>query len=123
MGSANIRAKVKRGLARAQVKTGSSSTDNVYLVKRTSVGGTPLNPSSSTEQNILLVDAIFQEYDAKTVDVNILAGDRRLVTNSDVVISQGDVIRQGGLNYTVIDVDIKAPTSDVLAYISQVRIK
>ena len=53
--------------------------------------------------------------------MNILVGDRQLVSNSDVVISQGDTIKQGTKEYTVIGVDVKAPTSDILAYIAQVR--
>ena len=54
---------------------------------------------------------------------NILAGDRRLISNSEVAIKQGDEIKQGRLSYVVVNVDIKAPTSDVLVYISQVRLK
>ncbi len=123
MGSANIQAKVKRGLARAINKTGSAGIDLVYLVSKTSSGGNPLAPATVTTQDVLLVDAIFREYDARVFDVNILAGDRELVSNNDVAIKQGDIIKQGANTYKVISVEIKAPTSDVLVYISQLRLK
>ena len=123
MGSANIQAKVRKGLAKAINKTGSANSDPVYLVSEVTTAGTPLAPGATTTTNILLVDAIFNQYDASTFDANILSGDRRLVCNGDVLIKQGDTIQQGALFYIVISVDIKAPTSDVLAYIAQVRLK
>ena len=124
MGSANIQAKIKKGLAKAINKTGSSSSELVYIVKVTESGGNdPLNPPTTTEESFLLVDAIFTEYDINSVDGNIRAGDRKLVSNSDIIIATGEIITQGTKKYIVIDVEIKAPTSDVLAYISQVRLQ
>tara|TARA_R110002096_G_scaffold59922_1_gene149980 strand:+ start:342 stop:713 length:372 start_codon:yes stop_codon:yes gene_type:complete len=123
MGSANIQAKIKRGLSKAVSKTGSATSELVYLVSESTTDGTPLTPGTTTTTNILLPNAIFKEYDAKTVDVNILAGDRSLVCDNVTAIKQGDTIQQGASFYIVIDVDIKAPTSDVLAYIAQVRLK
>ena len=123
MGSANIQAKIKRGLAKAVNKTGSSSSDLVYVVKTTSTGTSSVDPGIDTEISTLLVNAIFQEYNINLIGANIQAGDRKLVSDSDVVINVGDVIRQGSTNYIVINVENKAPTSDNLAYISQVRVK
>ena len=125
MGSANIRAKIQRGLAKAVNKTGSSSSELVFLIKVTeSAGGTPLNPATTTETPVLLVNAIFKEYDIKLVDINIQAGDRRLVSDHTVAINVGDTIRQGSTDYIVIpSVENKAPTSDSLVYISQLRVK
>ena len=122
MGSNNIRAKVQKGLARAINKTGSSSSESIYLIDKANSGGsTPLDPPVITESKVLLVDAIFKSYDASLFDGDIQSGDRQLVSNSDVAIEQGSIIEQGSLRYIVIDIDIKAPTSDVLVYISQVR--
>jgi len=124
MGSNNIRAKVQKGLARAINKTGSSSSELIYLIEKSNLGGnTPLDPPVITESKVLLVDAIFKSYDASLVDGDIQSGDRQLVSNSDVAIEQGNIIEQGSVRYIVIDIDIKAPTSDVLVYISQARVQ
>lgn len=124
MTSAKIQSRIKKGLAKAVKKTGSSSSELVYLVQRTNTGGnSPINPPNYTETKVLLVDAIFKTFDATLVDGDIKAGDRELVSNSDVKISQGDIIEQGSVRYVVINVDVKAPTSDVLVYTSQVRIQ
>jgi len=124
MGSANIQAKIKRGLAKAVNKTGSSSSDKVFLIRITESGGTnPLTPVTTTEALVLLLNAIFREYDVKLVDINIQAGDRELVSDNTVAITVGDIIRQGSTDYKVINVKNKAPTSDNLLYISQLRVK
>jgi hypothetical protein len=123
MSSASIRAKIKKGLAKSGSKTGSSNSDIVYLVKTTVTAGTPLTPGVSTTVKTELKNAIFKNYDAKLVDINILAGDRQLVCDNVTAIKQGDVIEQGTSKYLVISVDIKAPKSDVLAYIPQLRLK
>ena len=123
MSSASIHAKIKKGLAKAQSKTGSSNSEIVYLLKTTTTAGTPLDPSVSTTIKTELKNAIFKNYDAKLVDINILAGDRQLVCDNVTVVKQGDIIEQGASKYLVVDVDIKAPTSDVLAYIPQLRLK
>ena len=123
MSSASIQAKIKKGLAKAQFKTGSSNSDIVYLLKTTITAGTPLTPGVSTTVRTELKNAIFKNYDAKLVDINILAGDRQLVCDNVTTVKQGDIVEQGASQYLVIAVDIKAPTSDVLAYIAQVRLK
>ena len=123
MGSSSIQAKIKKGLSRAINKTGSSSSELVYLVSESRVGGDGVTPPTITKANVLLKDAIFKSYDASMLDTNILIGDRMLVSNNDLQIVQGYTISQGSKEYIVIDVDIKAPTSDTLVYISQLREK
>jgi hypothetical protein len=121
--ASSIQAKIKKGLAKAVSKTGSASSDLVYLVSKATTSGTPLAPGATTSTNVLLPNAIFKSYDALTVNSNILSGDRQLVCDNVTAIKQGDVIQQGTSFYIVIDIDIKAPTSDVLVYIAQVRLK
>ena len=124
MGSANIRAKIKKGLAKAINKTGSTSSEKVFLIQTTNTGGnTPIDLPVLTETTVELVNAIFREYDKSLIGGNIVSGDRELVSDNDIAIKTGDTIRQGTTNYTVIDLEIKAPTSDVLVYISQLRVK
>lgn len=121
MGSVDIQAKIKKGLARAVSKTGSSNSELVYRIRKTQ-GNDPLNPSSS-EAETLLVNAIFKNYEQGLTDINIQAGDRQLVSDADVQIKANDIIRQGTTRYKVIAVSEAAPTSDVLNYISQVRVQ
>ncbi len=123
MASADIQARIKKGLARAVKKTGSSTSEKVFIVKESDGNNDPLNPVTPTSQTLELVDAIFTEYDTNSIDGNIQAGDRKLVSNKDVAVVIGETITQGATSYIVIDVDTKAPTSDVLAYISQVRVQ
>ncbi len=122
MGSSNIQAKIQRGLAKAVNKTGSSASEEVYLVSK-SGGGDPLNPQPETETLVLLVNAIFKSYEQSLTDTSIKAGDRQLVSDHTTKIKTNDIIRQGATNYIVVDVDVSAPTSDVLNYISQVRVQ
>ncbi len=127
MSADNIQARIKRGLKKAVEKTGSSTSEKVYLVHVDKTSGNPITPPVRTETDIELVDAVFTEYNinsigtADTGGTEIKAGDRRLVCNSDVAITQSDQIKQGADLYHVVNVDVKAPTSDVLAYILQVR--
>ena len=123
MSSAQIQAKIKKGLAKAVSKTGSASSELVYLMKRVTTAGTPLAPGTTTVVPTLLPNAIFKNYDSKVFDLNILAGDRQLVCDNATPIKQGDIIKQGSSNYLVVSIDIKAPTSDVLVYIAQVRLQ
>tara|TARA_R110002124_G_scaffold78974_3_gene210416 strand:- start:526 stop:894 length:369 start_codon:yes stop_codon:yes gene_type:complete len=119
MSASSIQAKVKKGLAKAIAATGSPTSEPVYLVVKTQAG-TPLAPSV-TESTTLLVNAIFKSYDKFLTDINIQAGDRQLVSNSDVTVSQNDIIRQGLTDYIVVAVDARIPASEALVYISQCR--
>lgn len=126
MSAGDIRNEIKNILKIAVAETGSSNSEKVYLVQKTKTSGNPITPPIITETDIELVDAIFTQYDINSIDTGsggseILAGDRRLVCNSDIVITQSDQIKQGLDLYHVINVDVKAPTSDVLAYILQLR--
>lgn len=123
MSAAQIQKRIKAGLKRAQIKTGSPTSDKVYLVKKTTTSGTPINPGITTTSTVELVNAIFIDYDAKYFDINILAGDRRLICDNVNVVKQGDTITQGALTYYVVSINVIAPTSDTLAYLPQVRLK
>ena len=88
MGSANIQAKIKKGLAKAINKTGSASSEKVFLIQMINSGGdTPINPPVVTENPIELVNAIFKEYNQSLIGGNIVAGDRQLVSDNTVIIT------------------------------------
>ena len=124
MGSANIQAKIRNGLAKAVNKTGSASSEKVFLIQMINTGGnTPIDPPVISENPIELVNAIFKEYNQSLIGGNIIAGDRQLVSDNTVAIAVGDTIEQGSTRYTVIDLGQSAPTSDVLVYMPQVRVK
>ena len=123
MSAAQIQKRIKAGLKRAQIKTGSPTSDKVYLVKKSTTSGTPINPGTTTTSTVELVNAIFIDYEAKYFDINILAGDRKLICDNVNIIKQGDTITQGALTYYVVSINVIAPTSDTLAYIPQVRLK
>jgi len=124
MSSASIKARIAAGLARAVSATGSATSEKVYLVSKTNTGGnTPINPPVISETDVELVDALFKSYDQGMFSATIQAGDRQLVSQHSVEIKTGDTIKQGSSLFTVVSVGIKAPTSDTLLYISQLRAK
>ena len=124
MGSANIQAKIKKGLAKAINKTGSTNSEKVFLIQMINTGGnTPIDPPVTAENPIELVNAVFKDYNQSLIGGNIIAGDRQLVSDNAVELTVGDTIEQGSTRYTVIDLGKAAPTSDVLVYIPQVRVK
>ena len=123
MSSASIQAKIKRGLAKAVNKTGSTSSEKVFLVSESGGNNDPLNPVAPTTTEIELVNAIFKSYNISLIGANIQAGDRELISDNTVVIPTGATIRQGATNYVVIGPSPTAPTSDVLLYKSQMRVK
>lgn len=122
MGSAQIQKRIRAGLKRAQNKTGSATSDKVYLVFESNTGGnTPIDPPNITESLTELVNAIFIDYDQSLIGGNIQVGDRRIICDNVSIINQGDKIRQGSTNYIVMSQETVSPTSDVLAYMPQVR--
>jgi hypothetical protein len=123
MGSSQIQKRIQAGLKRAQRKTGSPTADKVFLVNKVTTAGTPLVPGTTTSTSIELTNAIFIDYEAKHFDINILAGDRKLICDNVTIVKQGDEITQGSLTYYVVSLGIIAPTSDVLAYMPQLRLK
>ena len=123
MSASSIQAKYKKMLSKAAAIAGSDASEKVYLVKSTTVGGDPFGGGTTTDTNILLVNAIFKSYDARLFGGTMLASDRALACDGDIVIKQGDTIKQGLAIYTVEAIDIKAPASEVLAYILMLRTK
>jgi hypothetical protein len=123
MSSLELSQDVKNLLAEAQKLAGSSTREKIYVIKETITGGGPLGGGTTSSTTTLLPNAVFKSYDAKLFGDTILAGDRMLVCDNATVINQGDTIQEGTVFYIVINIDIKAPTSDVLAYILQVRLK
>jgi hypothetical protein len=123
MSSLELSQDVKNLLAEAQKLAGSSTSEKIYVIKETITGGGPLGGGTTSSTTTLLPNAVFKSYDAKLFGDTILAGDRMLVCDNATVINQGDTIQEGTAKYIVINIDIKAPTSDVLAYILQVRLK
>jgi hypothetical protein len=123
MSSSELRQDVKDLLAEAISLAGSITSEKIYVIKETITGGGPLGGGTTSSVTTLLPNAVFKSYDAKLFGGTILAGDRMLVSDNVTAINQGDTIQEGAVFYIVINIDIKAPTSDVLAYISQVRLK
>ncbi len=123
MSSYELRQDVKDLLAEATSLAGSSTSQKIYVIKETITGGGPLGGGTTSSTTTLLPNAVFKSYDAKLFGDTILAGDRMLVSDNVTAINQGDTIQEGTVFYIVINIDIKAPTSDVLAYIAQVRLK
>ena len=123
MSASSIQSKIKAGLAKAVAKVGSSTVDKVYIVVNSGGNSNPLNPVAPTETDTELVNAIFTAYDVNLVGGNIQNGDRMLITDNIVYIPVGATIKQGATKYIVISVEQVAPTSEVLLYKSQVRVK
>ena len=124
MPSSDIQKKIKAGLSKAVKKTGSVSSDKVYLLSETiSSGNNPLDPPTVTKTETLLTNAVFKSHDENIAGENIQAGDRELVSDNDVEIVTGATIKSGNGLYLVVDVEKKAPAGDVLFYISQLEIK
>ena len=123
MSSLELSQDVKNLLAEAQKLAGSSTSEKIYVIKETITGGGPLGGGTVASTTTLLPNAKFKSYNAKLFGDTILAGDRMLVCDNATVINQGETIQEGTAKYIVINIDIKAPTSDVLAYILQVRLK
>lgn len=123
MSAASIQAKIRAGLARAVSKTGSASSEKVYLVSETGGGGDPINPIPTVKTDIELINAIFTSYDISLIGGNIQIGDRQLISDNSVAIPTGATIKQGTTNYIVIGPSPVAPTSDVLIYKTQVRVQ
>ena len=123
MSSSELIQDVKDLLAEAINLAGSITSEKIYVIKETVTGGGPLGGGTVSSPATLLPNATFKSYDAKLFGGTMLAGDRVLVSDNATAINQGDTIQEGVVKYIVINIDIKAPTSDVLAYISQVRLK
>lgn len=114
MSGADIQAKVKAGLAKATAAVGSGEL--VYLVKKTSTGGTPLAPATVTTEEFLLENAIFKSINVNQFsDSAVVDGDRYLIASSDVEVSVNDIIRQGDDYMIVISTKSPKPSGVLLA--------
>jgi hypothetical protein len=122
MAGIDISKKVKSGLSKAIKATSSNDADLVYLEVKARTDGTPMSPGVETAELVLLKDAIFKSYSKGLIDNSlIMDGDRMLVCNGDVVISQNQTIKVGNDRWLVKSVDEKTPAGVPLAYIAQVR--
>ena len=121
MAGFDIQAKVKSGLSKAIAKTGSASSELVYLIEMVGGTGTPSSPITPTENPVLLVDAIFKSITTNNMDDTLIeSGARSLVCNGDVEIEQSAIIAVGANRYIVQAVDVKNPAGVPLAYIATV---
>ena len=127
MGALSVRAKVARGLAKANSKVGESSSPIVSIIKLTTTGGgnNPFDPPVTTQESIVLVNAIFKTIDKSSIDNDLIKdGDRELVCDGAVEIKQGEVIKTSdGDEFIVISVSISSPYGIPLAYKPIVRRK
>ncbi len=120
MAGVDVAAKIKKGLAKVNVKLGSGEL--VYLVRETTSGGTPISPPTVITETILLLNAVL-----KTIKLNqmtntlIQEGDRELITDSDVEINVNDKIIQGNRKMTVVSAEPVIPIGAVLVYKCVVR--
>ena len=133
MGANNVALKVARGLAKANAKVGENDSPIVSLVKITVTGGgnNPFDPPVTTQENIVLVNAIFKTIDKSSIDNDLIKdGDRELVCDGAVEIKQGEVIQTSVdenfiviEEFIVISVSISSPYGIPLAYKPIVRRK
>lgn len=119
--SALIRAEVQEGLAQAAAELKGANDDPINLVKR-AAGGTLIAPTA-TETKTELINAIFTALDTNIFNGEIKSVDRQLVSDHEVHVEIGDLIEQGSKRYLVVDQDVKAPLTEVLVYISHVRLQ
>ena len=120
MAGVDIQAKVKRGLSKAVNKTGSGEL--VYLVRETQTGGTPISPPVITTERILLVNAIFKNIKINQMTNTLIqAGDRALVSSSDVVLQLSDKIEQGSRKMIIVSNEPVEPAGVILVHKSIVR--
>lgn len=124
MTALSVRAKVAKGLARANAKVGESTSPIVNLIRTTVTGGdgSPINPGTITDETIELVNAIFKTIDMGSINNDLIkAGDMELVCDGSVEIKQGDEIVQGATKFVVVDVPLSSPYGVALAYKPIVR--
>ena len=122
MSGLDIQAKVKLGLARANIATGNGTNSIVLSVKTITPGGSPMRPPAVSYSYVTLVDAIVKSVDQKLIDNTfILATDEALVANGDVPLSVGDKLTVNGNGYVIITVKTSNPTNVILSYNAVIR--
>ena len=121
MSGADIQSRIKAGLARANVKTGNG-TNLIILNQKSTTAGNPVNPGVTTVTQITLIDAILTSYTGSQIDNDLIVkGDKKLISNSDTLITVNDEIIVNGVKHIVVDTDAKNPSNVPLVYISQLR--
>jgi hypothetical protein len=125
MSAYDIQKKVKKGLAKAQKKAGSTASPKVYLEQEVIAGGnSPLNPPTVTVTNVELVNAVFKSINQDLIDnTNILSTDVMLVTDGYVTIDRNEKITSDSKTYVVVANDLKAPFGISLANILILRLQ
>ena len=123
MSGADIQSRIKAGLKRANVRTGDG-TNLIILNQKVTSAGNPVTPGVTTVTQITLIDAILTSYTNAQIDNDlIIKGDKKLISNSDTLITVNDEILVNGITHIVVDTDSKNPSNVPLVYISQLRLQ
>lgn len=121
MAGADIAAKVKAGLSKANAAAGGGSS-NVVL-ERTTVVRDLVNGNTTTVENITLPNALFKTFNQRLIDgTNVKSSDRLLVCDGDNDINLGDYINSDGMRYEVIEPNLSKPFDVTLSYSVHVRL-
>lgn len=120
MAGSDIAAKVKAGLAKAQAAV--SDGNNLVEIGEETIVRDPINGDLKTIVWKKLTNAVFKSYNKGYIDgTTILAGDRELVVDGDIILKRGLRVKAYGKEYQIKNVDFKAPSEVVLAQIAQCR--
>ncbi len=120
MAGSDIAAKVKAGLAKAQAAV--SDGNNLVEIGEETIVRDPINGDLKTIVWKTLTNAVFKSYNKGYIDgTTILAGDRELVVDGDIILKRGLRVRAYGKEYQIQNVDFKAPSEVILAQIAQCR--
>ena len=120
MAGADIAAKVKAGLAKANAAAGGGKSK--VVLERTTTARDLVNGNTTTIEEITLPNAVFKSFSKNMIDgTNVLASDRILVCDGDNEIKQGDFISSNGVRYEVINPDLNQPFDVTLSYSVHVR--
>ena len=121
MAGADISAKVKAGLAKANAAAGGGNSK--VVLERTTTVRDPVNGNKTTTEEITLPNAVFKSFSKRMIDgTNVLASDRILVCDGDNEVKIGDYIKSGSLRYEVINPEVSQPFDVTLSYYVHVRV-
>lgn len=119
MAGSDIASKVKSGLAKANKAVGDGVT--IVELRQDTVISDPILGDTVTPKWVTLPNAIFKSYDKSLIGTEIMTGDRELISNGDIKIEQGNIVRSNSKEYIVKSVDEVNPAGVVLVYKSQCR--
>lgn len=120
MAGSDIASKVKAGLAKAQAAV--SDSNNLVEIGEETIVRDPINGDLKTVTWKTLANAVFKSYNKGYIDgTTILAGDRELVVDGDIILKRGLRVRAYGKEYQIQNVDFKAPSEVIMAQIAQCR--